>query len=376
MKLPELDDDVFAEEIRELRPVPSESFSVELDRLAASGFDAGRRSPFARLRGRLALNPIRAAVPAGALASLAVAAIVSAAVLSEDDPVATQDEGAAAGLAIEETVPQEGAPAPPLVPVPEAAPTIALDAADIDRSAGAASIAAPSSGAGGLAPGEEKRQVDRNAFLTLSTQPEDVRETTDEAVSIARSLGGIIVSSQVREGSDGASATIEISLPTRNLDAALDRLTELGNVEALNESTLDITKPFVSAKDRIRDARAERRAILDALAATKDPATITELRREANRARLEISRARADFENIARQARLSNISLEIDGDPEASDDWSLSEALEDAKDVLRTAAGIALVTAAIMVPLALLILLVALAVRVWRGGARNRALDE
>src|SRR5688500_7537744 len=91
MRMPELKDDAFAEEIRELRPVPSESFSADLDRLAASGFETAGRSPLARLRERLALNPIRAAVPAGAVASLAIAAIVSVAVLSDEDGGAFDD---------------------------------------------------------------------------------------------------------------------------------------------------------------------------------------------------------------------------------------------------------------------------------------------
>src|SRR5687768_15183791 len=102
MKLPELDDDAFAEEIRELRPLPRESFSAELDRLAASGFETDGSSPFARLRERIALNPIRTAVPAGALAGLAVAAIVSVAVLNEEGQEASFRSNQIEGTALEQ----------------------------------------------------------------------------------------------------------------------------------------------------------------------------------------------------------------------------------------------------------------------------------
>lgn len=408
-----------ATEIRDERPIPREDVAAALDRLAAAGFRSGGRSRFDAARARLsALSPMRMALPAGSLATILIAAVVTVSVLN-DDPVGNDTGGDAQDLSgdgddavsspgFEGTAPPPGSPEPLLL---EKAPPIvdgyALDAPDADSagsgisataerlSSGEAEISydrratydrrtgsvaalapAPPSRDQKIAPGQDNRRVDRDAYLSISTKPEEVRETTDKAVSIVRGFGGIIASSQVTDGADGASSFIEISVPTRNLDAALDQLTQLGNVESLNEATVDITKPFVSARDQIRDARAERRSILDALSTTTDPVMITELKRQANRARLEISRAKADFDNIARQARLSSISLEILGDPEAADDWSISDALEDAKDVLRTAAGVGLVTGAILVPLALLVLLFALALRALRGGRRERALDE
>ena len=93
---------------------------------------------------------------------------------------------------------------------------------------------------------------------SLSTRPDEVRETSDEAIAITRALGGIVASSQVSEAGRQSSATLQLTIPTRNLDSAIDQLTELANVESLNEATVDITKPFVSAQDRLEDAEAER----------------------------------------------------------------------------------------------------------------------
>jgi len=375
-----------AAEIREQRPTPTESFSADLDRLAATGFRSGGRSWLESLRTRVSsLRPMRMALPAASAVTFLIALVVTVAVLNDGSSVRQSDEslrgvdkqlvpaqGASSestGQETEDRAPAEAVVGERRLDVDAAAPEI------IEIRRGGAFAPVPN-GDAKIAPGQDNRRVDRDAFLTLSTQPDDVRETTDKAVAIVRGLGGIVASSQVSEGTDGATSSIQISLPTRNLDNALDQLTALGNVESLNEATVDITKPFVSARDKIRDARAERRSILDALSAATEPEMITELKRQANLARLEISRAKAEFDTVARQARLSTISLEILGDPDASEDWSISDALEDAKDVLRTAAGIALVTGAILLPLALLTLLGALALRAIRNTQRENTLNE
>ena len=89
-------------------------------------------------------------------------------------------------------------------------------------------------------------------------------------IAITRSLGGIVASSQVSETADGASASLQLTIPTRNLDAALDRMTDLADVDSLNETATDITKPVVSAQDRLRDAEARRRELLQALGNADD----------------------------------------------------------------------------------------------------------
>ncbi len=118
----------------------------------------------------------------------------------------------------------------------------------------------------GTAPGQEKRQQDRSAYLSLKTDTSKVREVSDEAIQITESVGGVVLSSDLSEQRDRATASLELSIPTRELDSTLDRLTDLATVASLNEASVDITKPFVSAQDALKDARAERKQLLQALA--------------------------------------------------------------------------------------------------------------
>jgi hypothetical protein len=229
-----------------------------------------------------------------------------------------------------------------------------------------------------LSPGTDKRQVDRDVSMRLSTRPEDVRDVSDEVITITRSLDGIVVNSQVSEEGNHSTATLELTIPSRNLDAAIDRLRDLAHVDSLQESTADITHPYVTAQQDLRDAQAERRSLLDALANASTVAEAQSLRLQIEDARKRISQAQARFDNIARQARLSTVSVEVVADPSvpaADDGRSIGDWLDDALSVLRDVAGVLLITAAIVVPLAILVAITWLLTSRLRRRRRERALD-
>jgi hypothetical protein len=241
--------------------------------------------------------------------------------------------------------------------------------------------AIPLDGGGELAPGRNKRLQDRSAYLRLKTDTDEVREVNDEAIQITESVGGIVKSSQLSETEQTASASLELAIPTRDLDATLDRLTDLATVASLDEAADDITKPFVSAQDNLEDAQAEREQLLEALADADTEAEADSIRAQLDIVRTEISQAEAEYENIARRARMADVSLQIEGTiggDEGTDDgsWGLGDAADDALSALKTVAGVMLVGAAIVVPiLALVALIVWLAV-LSRRRSRERALDE
>jgi hypothetical protein len=180
----------------------------------------------------------------------------------------------------------------------------------------------------------------------------------------------------VSDGKDGASATLLLTIPTRNLDSAVDQLTELGDVESLNESALDVTKTFNSAQERLRDAEDKRKALLEALANADTEAEAAAIQQQIDDQRKVIEQATGRFESIARRSRLADVSVNVVGDPNASDDWTISDALDDTVDVLRTLAGILLVTSAVVIPLGILIAVIWIVVAAARRRRRERALDE
>ena len=362
-------------DLRAERASPAERWALEMDAKAGASFGPSRLSSLRRL---LPEQPRRMLLPVGALATALVVVGVGISSLGDGGtdrnreplPGGAQLDSSAQQLSGDGARRDGGAKA----------------AEELGRAGGAGAYpgadevaaAPPLPGSDRTAPGKAKRRQDRNAFLALKTGTEEVRDVSDQAIQITESAGGVVLSSQLSETERRSTASLELSIPTRELDPTLDRLTDLATVQTLNEAAVDITRPFVSAQDELRDARAERRQLLRALGNASTEAEADALRKQLRDARRQISRAEAAFDNIARRARTSRISMTIEGTPGGAEggSWTLGDAADDALSVLKAVAGVLLISAAILAPLAILAgAAYAIAVGV-RRRRRNRALDE
>lgn len=368
--------------LRDERPDPDPAWAAELDEAAAACFPRpagdGGGSAFAGLLTRVGdLMPRRMTPLAAGLATLAVVSVVAATTLSGGDREqgASSNDGAALSQDVEQmpttAVPGDG----------DAAAGGALEIAPGTSADDATAFPGPGRDAGQpISPGTANRKVDRDVTMALAAPPDDVNDVSDEAIAIARDLDGIVASSNVSTAGEDANATLELVIPTRNLDAAIDRLTEIADVKSLNESTVDITHPYVSAQDRLKDAEAERRELLEALGNASTDEEAEALRLQIADARREIARAQARFDRIARRAQLSEVSLTIAGDPSASakddGDRTLGDWLDDAVSVLRDVAGVLLISAAILVPLGILTAIAWFVISRLLRRRRERGLDE
>ena len=356
-----------AEMLSNERPEPDQEWAAELDEAAEHRFShrpgEGGGSSWTGLATRLGdLFPRRITPVFATVATLAVVGVVAATTLSGGEGDQTDAVSDSPSADVLETTTEEpsiaessgGELAEPVAPEGD----LATPPTDIGRS-GSYSIGA---GQGPISPGTENRKVDRDVSLALTAPPEDVNDVSDEAISITRDLDGIVASSNVSTAGNDASASLQLVIPTRNLDEAIDRLTEIGDVKSLNEGTVDITHFYVSAKDRLDDAEAEA------------------LRLQIADARRDIARAHAQFDRISRRAQLSEVSLTIEGDRNASskdDDEgrTFGDWLDDTVSVLRDVAGVLLVSAAILIPAAILLTIAWLVIRAILRRRRERALD-
>lgn len=373
-------------DLRAERASPPEQWALEMDAKAGAGFGSSRLRSLRGLRRHLPDQPRRLLLPAGALATALVVVGVGISTINDGgssdqlssqtaEQLAGEPEGpatdAGGGNGAAEAARAQGGAQSALADEQPFGPFSRESAAD--SSGGAL---ASGRNAKRTAPGKSKRQQDRSAFLALKTTTDEVREVSDEAIQITESVGGVVLSSNLGEQGKRAQASLELSIPTRELDATLDRLTDLATVKSLNEASVDITRPFVSAEDQLKDARAERAKLLEALGNASTDTEVEALRAQLKDARRKISKAEAKFDNIARRARTSKVSLTIEGAP-AKDDgsWSLGEAADDALSALKVVAGVLLVSAAILAPVALIVAAITAIVLALRRRRRERALD-
>jgi Domain of unknown function (DUF4349) len=240
------------------------------------------------------------------------------------------------------------------------------------RSVETSAAAAPSSSGSPSA-----RVQQRAASITLAPKPAEVQSVADRIAQLAARDGGFVQSSQVRlQHGSGGEANLQLSLPSARLSAALAELARLAPTRAQSQSLQDITGEYGAARTRLSDAVAARQALLRALAKATTQGEIESLHARLSLASAAITRARTAFAAVARRGNNSTVEVSVLGDARAgSDRTTLSKALHNAGDVLKVALAVLIVALAVLVPLALLGVLVAVCWRASRRRLRERALS-
>jgi hypothetical protein len=349
--------------------------AVRPEPAAARRLDARVRPRLSRPERRAWLGPV-----------LSLTATVGTAVVIAVAVVATGgggNEGDSAGGAASKAVTPEAQSADQAAGSAGSAGS-ATEARDLAPAAPAASGGSPRSAApplvqqfSGAAGG--RRHTQRAARLELGASRDKVDDVADEAIRITDRAGGFVLTSSVQtgDGDGGTGAQLDLRVPARRLDRVMADLSQLGHVRLRADDTQDITAQFRSASERLRESRAEREALLRALARAD---SLNETRSIRARLRIvggQIRAARAELTRVRRQEALSPVSLTIVADRSANDDggWTAGDAWHDAGRVLEVALGVVLVAGAALLPLALAALAAALAAGALRRRRRERALD-
>jgi Domain of unknown function (DUF4349) len=337
--------------LRDDKPEPSEAWATHLDRRVEAGFPA-------RPKERRVWIWMRNLAPAMGLAACVLAIVVAATVIEPggDD---SEDSGSGAMSAASEDAASGGG---------------------VERASGDDSglQQLPPTQSGGD-PGSDRRRAreqQRSATLTLAVPRRELDQAASRVGQVTADLGGFVASSSVSSSGGGH---LQLRIPTERLDTAIQRLSEIGRVRELSRRSVDITSSVVSARDRLSEARAERKALLAQLASAT---TVNET--ESIRARLdivsrEIAAARRRLARVNNQANFADVSVTLAarGAADEADEgaWTPADAFDDALRVLEVAAGIALLAAAVLLPFALIWLLAWLARRAIVRRRRERALD-
>ncbi|MCZ7589729.1 MAG: DUF4349 domain-containing protein [Gaiella sp.] len=334
------------DELRGSRPRASEALRLQVLTLSAS---PPPRAPslLARLRGtrRLLL-----ALPAAAgLAVLAATAIG----VTRPAPAPVAREAVATGATAEPSI---GATPPP-----------AMFAGPAQDSAAAAQAKAPAPTTG--------RAQRYGATLTLGVEDTDeLSAATQQALAIARDLGGYVVSVQYATGDTGA-ASLTLRVPSAQAAAAVTRLSSLGTILAQNVQIDDLQESLDTLDGQIERVRAQIAALTAAIDRAETAAERARLLERRARTQLELRNLRASRSGTAEVARNATIQLELrteESSATPAPGSRLDRALDRALAVLAWEAVVALAILVAAAPLAL----VAVAVWLTRRTRRRREEDR
>ncbi|HTY97949.1 MAG TPA: DUF4349 domain-containing protein [Solirubrobacteraceae bacterium] len=275
----------------------------------------------------------------------------------------------------------EGLSAPAAGKHAAAAPLVAGDREEpVERRAesGPREQAAAAAGPAGEAPGEGGGRLQRlSASLTLGTGGEGVQQVADRVGRATVAAGGFVQSAHVQTARGSAGeALLTLVLPSPKLQSTLARLERIASVRGESQSLQDISGEFHAAAGRLTAARAERAALLRALAGASTAAAVESIHVRLAEVGRRISTAERQQASITHQASQAQVEVTVLGESHHGGGSTLGRGVSDAGKVLTVSLAVLVVAAAVLVPLGLVIAAVVLGGRAWRRQRRERVLGS
>jgi hypothetical protein len=231
----------------------------------------------------------------------------------------------------------------------------------------------------GFAPGQRARKIERTISLELESPPDDLAKVADRVTAVTGRFGGFVLSSSLSTGEDGSGGDFELRIPAERLRPALRELSSLATVRSQEQSGRDVTRQQVTAKDRLRAARAERASLLRRLEQATTDEEAEALRRRLDLVAGEINGLRGQLRDLRLRTNYAVVNVSLlpsDGDSGGGGGAgaSFDDAVGDAGDLLVGTAGVLIRVLALALPLALLGAIGWLAGRIFRRRRRESAL--
>jgi uncharacterized protein DUF4349 len=389
------DDDALTRELQELAlalradsPEPTEVYSEWLDRKVEAGFPRERRSEAAwwqrLLQPAAAIGMTAAVVLVIALASGGLSGS------SQDDSGGSSassaggESGGGGGGAAEKPPAQAGGGgqvehgATPAVIEPKVTQRAASgdDQALASETPGGV-VPLPRSNRG-FAPGRNDRKIERSIALELEAPVDQMAHVADQVTAVTYRHGGFVLNSSVSTGEDSSGGDFNLRIPANELRPALRDLSALADVRTQSQTGRDVTRAHVTARQRLRSARAERRSLLRRLEVATTDAEAEAIRRRLDIVAGEINGLRGRLHSLRLRTDYAVVTVSLlakdDGDGASGGGGSFDDALHDAGDLLVGVAGVIVRVLAVALPLAVLALLGWLATRAFRRRQRESAL--
>lgn len=374
-------------DLRAQRIESDQDFAAALDNWAATGFERGERPGLgsgapgkpAGARGRFSASGPRRLFPV--MAAVATLAVIVTAVTQV--PSATDDQE---DVAAPQRAELDGSSSEDFDRSTEDAlsnlPGVAEDSSALKDGRDVSFNALRtfrSEDRAGFQRGQDERQVERDAQLELATPVGDVPDVTNEAIQVVESANGVVLNSRVSGTDKAAVARLELEVPTGKLDGVIADLSDLADVKSRTEQAQDITQPFVTTEDRLIGLEAERVNLANRIEDALTDDEVASLQAQLASVNRRLAEARSDLRRLQVRASFSTVQLEITSagaQAEEDDGWSLGDALDDAGKVIEVAAGVALISGAILVPVAIIAAIGFFAHGAASRRARERALDS
>ena len=163
-----------------------------------------------------------------------------------------------------------------------------------------------------------ERMVIKNADLSIIV--EDPSTKMDEIGSMAETMGGFIVSSNVYQrtidsGIQVPHASITVRVPSEKLEEALEQIkTGVTEVQSENVSGQDVTKDYTDLASRLRNLEAAEEQLMEIMDEATETEDVLSIFNQLTSIREQIEVIKGQMQYYEESAALSVISVEITAD--------------------------------------------------------------
>jgi hypothetical protein len=212
------------------------------------------------------------------------------------------------------------------------------------------------------------RKIIRNAELNLQTP--DPAAGQQRIESIAESLGGFLVDTDVKHSSAPSQSTpdtiitVTLRVPSIRFAPALEAIRGVGNrVIDEKESGQDVTEEYIDLESRIRTEKALEDQFLQIMKQARSVSEALEVQKEISVVRGEIEKLEGRRRYLENKSALSTIKVVLQTSPpvitatQAGFSDNLKLAVGDAVDIAATIVNGAIRVVGVMIPITILILL-------------------
>src|SRR5215469_8213757 len=212
------------------------------------------------------------------------------------------------------------------------------------------------------------RKIIRNAELSLQTQ--DPIGGQQKIESIAESLGGFVVDTDVKHSNSinqsppDTTVTVSIRVPSLKFSQALDAIRAVGNkVLDEKETGQDITEEYIDLEARIRTQKALEAQFLEIMKRAIKVSDALEVQSQISSVRTQIERLEGRRRFLENKSSLSTIKVTLQTAPpmitatQTGFSDSLKQAAGDAVDIAAAIVNGAIRLVGVMIPVTLMIVL-------------------
>ena len=209
---------------------------------------------------------------------------------------------------------------------------------------------------GRFAPGHTGRRIERSISLDLEVPLDEMAQVAEDVTEVTNRHGGFVLSSSVDTGRDGGGGDFSLRIPADRLRPALRDLAQLAPVIRQTQEGRDVTRRYVTARDRLAAARAERRSLLRRLAEADTDQEAEAIRRRLDLVAGEIHALRTQLRELRVRTNYAVVLVSLQPRDDDSGGGigvggSFDDAIGDAGDLLVGTAGVLIRVLALALPL-------------------------